>query len=327
MVGEIEQKSLMNSLGLATCAADALGILLDLKLQLQEELLAPFRQICLAAIDQGIELKPRVDLARALGRIGDPRIATDLHNPENWVQEPSTWVTVEAGMYPIGDAKILADGKNQFHLKAATYSVDQPFLLSRFPVTNQQFEAFIQAGGYQNPAYWIDTAGDRSSWEWRESGNIVGPRLSGHRKWAGPTQPVVGVSWFEAMAYCRWAHCRLPTELEWEAAARGPEGWQYPWGDVYREGICNTIEAQFGATTPVGTFEESLSSCGAYDMAGNVWEWCEDLWNPEDQDRVVRGGSWDNVSRGARLDFRAMFRPVNRGNYVGFRVVALRQDC
>ena len=326
MVGEIEQKSLANSLGLATCAADALGILLDLKLQLQEELLAPFRQICLAAIDQGIELKARVDLARALGRIGDPRIATDLRDRANWVQEPPTWVTVDAEMYPIGDAKILGDGKNQYSLKAATYSVDQPFLLSRFPVTNQQFEAFIQAGGYQNPAYWIDTAGDRSSWEWRESENIVGPRLSGHRKWAGPTQPVVGVSWFEAMAYCRWAHCRFPTEREWEAAARGPKGWQYPWGDVWREGICNTAEAQFSATTPVGTFKDSQSSCGAYDMAGNVWEWCEDLWNPEDQNRVVRGGSWYYNSGVARSAFRDWLRPVSRIYDVGFRVVALRLD-
>jgi formylglycine-generating enzyme required for sulfatase activity len=137
---------------------------------------------------------------------------------------------------------------------------------------------------------------------------------------------VVGVSWFEAMAYCRWAHCRLPTEREWEAAARGPKGWQYPWGDVWREGICNTIEAQFGGTTPVGTFKDSQSICGAYDMAGNVWEWCEDLWNSGDQDRVVRGGSWCRYSRVARSAFRDRDRPDNRYNVVGFRVVALRQD-
>jgi len=197
-------------------------------------------------------------------------------------------------------------------------------LLSRFLVTNQQFEAFIQAGGYQNPAYWIDTAGDRSSWEWRVTKNIVGPRFSNRVKWAGPTQPVVGVSWFEAMAYCRWAHCCLPTEREWEASARGPKGLQYPWGEVWRKGICNTFETQFGATTPVGTFKDSQSLCGAYDIAGNVWGWCNELSDLAAQFRVVRGGTWNSDSWYARYVFRYGGRPDLRIYIVGFRVISLR---
>ena len=285
-----------------------------------------FRQFCVAAIRPGTPVRERRELALALGRLGDPRIATDLSDSKTWVQEPSTWVILKSGEYPIGDSAIQGEVGKDFSLKPAKYRLDESIQMSRFPVTNQQFAAFIQAGGYSEPAHWIDQNNDDTSWKWRESGQITAPLYWNDSRWNSLTQPVVGVSWYEAVAYCRWAKCRLPTEREWEAAARGKAGTTYPWENDWREGICNTAETKFGVTTPVGMFEESQSECGAGDMAGNVWEWCDDVYNSTDQVRVVRGGSWDLNSRGARSAIRDRSRPVNRDNDVGFRVVALRQD-
>ena len=285
-----------------------------------------FRQFCVAAIRPGTPVRERRELALALGRLGDPRIATDLSDSKTWVQEPSTWVILKSGEYPIGDSAIQKEVGKNFSLKPAKYRLDESIQMSRFPVTNQQFAAFVQAGGYGERAHWIDQKNDDTSWKWRESGQITAPLYWNDSKWNGPTQPVVGVSWYEAVAYCRWAKCRLPTEREWEAAARGKAGTTYPWGNDWREGICNTNETKLGVTTPVGMFEESQSECGAGDMAGNVWEWCDDLRNSTDQDRVVRGGSWGNDSRYARSAIRLRSRPDGRSYYVGFRVVALRQD-
>ena len=302
MVAEIERRSLASSLGLATCATDALGILLDLKLMLKEELLAPFRTVCLAAIDQEIELKPRIDLASALGRIGDPRVSSELYDANNWV-------TVEAGRYVYGDDK-------------HPIQIDQPFRLSKYPVTNSQFARFIEAGGYNDQSLW-----EKEGWAWRQKRKIDNPALWHDSKWNASTQPVVGVSWFEADAFCRWADCRLPTEQEWEAAARGPKGNVYPWGDEWKNEICNTREAELRVTTPVGSFPSSVAKCGAHDMAGNVWEWCPSWWNEKKKEsRVVRGGSWDNGSRVARSAVRYWLSPGYRDDGIGFRVVSLRQD-
>ncbi len=302
MVTEIERRSLASSLGLATCAADALGIVLDLKLMLKEELLAPFRTVCLAAIDQEVELKPRIDLARALGRIGDPRVSSDLHDANNWV-------TVEAGRYIYGEDK-------------RPIQIDQPFRLSKYLVTNGQFARFNDAGGYYDQSLW-----GNDGWSWRQKGKIDKPRLWHESKWNGSTQPVVGVSWYEAEAFCRWAACRLPTEQEWEAAARSPKGTEYPWGNEWKKEICNSAEADIGVTTPVGIFLSSVASCGAHDLAGNVWEWCADWWDENKTvSRVIRGGSWASISRDARSAVRDRNAPVNRGINLGFRVVSLRQD-
>jgi formylglycine-generating enzyme required for sulfatase activity len=152
----------------------------------------------------------------------------------------------------------------------------------------------------------------------------------------------VGVSWFEALAYVRWLAaftgraCRLPTEAEWEKAARGTDGRIYPWGDERAEGRANTSETDLGRTTVVGAFPGGASPYGALDMSGNVWEWCSSAWKDYpyraddgredlegDDFRVWRGGSWNDDRRYARCASRLSSRPddVFFDFNVGFRVV------
>ena len=142
-------------------------------------------------------------------------------------------------------------------------------------------------------------------------------------KWNGSNQPVVGVCFWEAEAFCRWAGGWLPDDRQWEAAARGPQGNEYPWGDEWQNGICNTRELDLGRTSPVGVFSASRSQpFGLDDAAGNVWEWCVDEVKSKTWGvcRVVRGGSWVNYRDIARCGYRGRGRPEDRLNDLGFRL-------
>jgi formylglycine-generating enzyme required for sulfatase activity len=184
-------------------------------------------------------------------------------------------------------------------------------------VTNAQFEQFVKATGYN--------AGDG----WRKY------YTKGKEK-----HPVVNVSWNDAEAYCKWAGKRLPTEAEWEKAARGNDGRIWPWGNAWDKSKCNSYYGGPRTTTPVGSYPAGASPYGVMDMAGNVLEWCADWYdknyytsapdrNPQGPSsgiqRVLRGGSW--VS-GNPYDLRAADRgrnnPEARFDYYGFRGVALR---
>jgi formylglycine-generating enzyme required for sulfatase activity len=186
----------------------------------------------------------------------------------------------------------------------------------------------------------------------------------GYADWVGDNQPVVGICWYEARAYCRWLAAlwrvdglagvpggvpegyavRLPTEAEWEAAARGREGRRYPWGPDFDAGSANTLEGRVLRVSPVGAYPDGSATCGALDLSGNTWEWTLSLWgddpdttafpypyqpqdgreNPEADPgvlRVVRGGSWSDNQRGARCAYRYYDNPFNRFNLLGFRVV------
>jgi len=149
---------------------------------------------------------------------------------------------------------------------------------------------------------------------------------------------VVGVSWYEAMAYTRWLNeyllrcaagrsgspwpelaagklkVALPTHEQWEKAARGTDGRTHPWGADFDSDRANTYESGIGATSAVGCFPAGISPYGALDLSGNVWEWV--LMDPGN----VRGGSWDNVSGYARCAFRHRGSPVGRYDFIGFRV-------
>jgi formylglycine-generating enzyme required for sulfatase activity len=174
--------------------------------------------------------------------------------------------------------------------------------------------------------------------------------------WGEPTygdvskadHPAVCVDWYGAQAYCQWAGARLPTEAEWEYAARGPDGNTYPWGDTFdgtRLNFCDANCVYSGKATeyddgyemaaPVGSFENGASWCGALDMAGNVWEWVNDWYdnyssaaqaNPVGPDtgkhKVVRGGGWNNDQNAVRSANRDLYTPEVRHDLVGFRCVA-----
>jgi predicted MPP superfamily phosphohydrolase len=259
-----------------------------------------FRQTCLDAIADEIAIPARQALGLCLGRLGDPRIL-DL-------RDPAAYVEVPAGDYVYGD-------KNE------PIRIETPFRLARYPTTNSQYRAFMEDGGYDNRAWWSD-----EGWGWLQEEGVTEPLVWSDRRWNGPNQPVVGVSFWEADACCRWAGGRLPREQEWEAAARGPDGCEYPWCGEWEDGICNGREAGLGVTSPVGSFPRSRQARLALDdLAGNCWEWCDDFYFEDIRDggssRVLRGGAFNYGARNLRASNRDRYEPEFRFRYIGFRCV------
>lgn len=202
-------------------------------------------------------------------------------------------------------------------------------------MTNVEYQRFIDAGGYNTRNYWSVDG-------WTEKGTRSKPRdYSGFTE---PNQPRVGVTWYEAEAFAKWAGGRLPTEAEWEYAARGPNSPIYPWGDEYEVGYANVDESQIGGAhlkkpMSVGSYPSEVSWVGAYDMAGNVWEWCADWYwydgsggydasqrddptgAPDGDGHVMRGGSWDYPPRFARAAYREWNVPHDEDDDLGIRLV------
>lgn len=209
-------------------------------------------------------------------------------------------VEIPTGIFQYGDDK-------------KQVKIERPFRIDIYPVTNRQFEAFIQDKGYQSEDYWSNKGK-----EWRHENNITQPGYWDEDKWNRPEHPVVGVSYYEAEAYAKWAGKELPTEEQWERTARGTDGRTYPWGDEFDKEKCNTYESGIGKTTRVTRYPNGISPEGCYDMAGNVWE-C--TTNPEVELRMLRGGSWNSTCGLARCTLRLMLNPNDRLNKVGFRCV------
>jgi len=187
-------------------------------------------------------------------------------------------------------------------------------------VTNAQYRQFIEATGHPKPRYWNEG------------------------RFNQPNQPVVGVTWYDAMVYAQWAGKILPTEAEWEKAARGGlVGKRFPWGDEDPDEKIVNYDENVRKTTPVGQYPKN--GYGLYDMAGNVWEWCLDeyqgnLYQKSAKDnplagqslselltnyknintpRVLRGGSWYNTPVYLRVTVRNYFNPAGRYGNFGFR--------
>ena len=208
--------------------------------------------------------------------------------------------------------------------------------IGKTEVTNAQFRPFVEGDGYTTRTYWDD-----AGWQWRTENKRVQPTYWNDAQWNGDNQPVVGITWYEAMAYARWLSAQtgqnfsLPTEAEWEKAARGPNGLIYPWGNTWEAKLANSGESNLGKTTPVGQYPNGASPYGALDMAGNVWEWTrsvytsypynstdgrENVSDPAQKGFTIRGGSWDLVSLGLRAALRPYFSPAYDALYVGVRL-------
>ncbi len=222
------------------------------------------------------------------------------------------WVEIPGGDY------IYQDGKSR---------TLRTFYMARHSITNVHYQAFIDADGYDDERWWHGI--ERTQ-----------PQES---RWPQATRPCTSVNWYEAVAFSRWLSeqlaytVRLPTEEEWERAARGRDGRTFPWGDVYTTGDANINETWDGAggqklehTTAVGAYPQGASSEGVLDLAGNVCEWCLNKHDhPEEikpdtsgDARVLRGGSWYGDPESVRSAERNWNDPGERVDNVGFRLVS-----
>jgi formylglycine-generating enzyme required for sulfatase activity len=240
---------------------------------------------------KSVPFQDRLGVAEALGQAGDPRLAK-----HEWVTIPRTknyWIGAQS-KDPKGqnyDEEALAGEKvRKVNLPA--------FRIGKYPVTVAQYLTFVEAG----------TAPEREPRHWDEQQEH-------------PNRPVVNVTWHQAAAYCAWVGARLPTEEEWERAARGPNGTTYPWGnDDIDPSRTNYSESQIGNPTPVGLYPSGASPEGVCDLVGNVLEWTSSEWIAGSGTYVWRGGSFIYHRRSARSSFRFYSLPDERYEDLGFRL-------
>ncbi len=184
------------------------------------------------------------------------------------------------------------------------------FQITKTPITNAQYQLFINANPQHPVPYQIEDWAKPYNWDQKTRQH---PRDKANH-------PVVLVSWNDAQAYCQWAKCRMPTEEEWEKAARGSDGRIYPWGDnVPTNKLCNFNLKEQGITS-VGKYSpHGDSPYGCADMSGNVWEWTSSKYDSEHDWYTMRGGSWfvDGIS--VRVSDRNRVDPIFISGYIGFR--------
>jgi formylglycine-generating enzyme required for sulfatase activity len=242
---------------------------------------------------------------------------------------PFAWIPITAGQVMLTEGGYVPRGGQTYQVEA--------FEIGKYPITNAQFAKFIEAGGYDNTAFWTD-----EGWQTKEDDSWTAPRFWKNKKWNGSTQPVVGVSWYEAVAFCTWIsavtneNISLPTEQQWQRAVRGDTTTIYPWGNSWDPKLCNNSVANLweNETTSIVTEyqDKGDSLFGVVDMIGNVWEWCLTTSNTGRDTitgtsaRILRGGSWADRDREYfRSDFRPRRGPPNDfDERRGFRIVRLK---
>lgn len=329
-----------------------------------------------------LEPRERAEAGSVLGAIGDPR-------PEVMTNAEMQFCHVPAGAFRMGstDADEMAYGDEKPQHEVV---IPYDYWISRYLVSNAQFAAFVEAGGYKEPCYWPEA---QVAGVWRdgqvqrayyvlEEGELKAVEaelgeapLDFGEPYHLPNHPVVGVTWYEALAFARWLgeqlgiggdrlqvwqaervqtldspaegfRVALPSEAEWEKAARGADGRIYPWGNEPDAERANYDATGVGTTSAVGCFPGGMGPYGVEDLSGNVWEWTRSLWGkdfgepdfkypydsedgrenleaPDDVLRVLRGESFNYNAGGVRGAARRWGRPLVRGRYGGFRVVVV----
>jgi len=248
--------------------------------------------------EEGVDRKTLAEAGELLGWLGDTR---DL----------KAFVLIAGGEYDLEEL-----GQRSI----------SSFEIGMYPVTNGWFREFVDGGGYAEQEWWSE-----AGWEWRLDERVEHPQYWHDRKWLCPNAPVVGVSWWEAEAFCRWLtkaaddnlSYRLPHDVEWQTSAAGHEQREYPWGNDDGDAThCNCREGddRIEKTSSVGIFERGKSLEGLYDLSGNIWEWCMDD-KSDGLDRVIRGGAWCEPVKHGRSGYWSRILPGYRDNDTGFRLV------
>ena len=249
-------------------------------------------------------------------------------------------VWVEAGSFRMGSRVEDIDALLKLNppaFVAAEFASEQPqhevritkgYWIDKTEITNRAFREFVDDGGYTNRAYW-----SAEGWEWLQGQPI--DMLPMYCLGNAEENPVACVTWYEAEAYAAWRGGRLPTEAEWEYAARGPESRMYPWGNTFDSDLCNVVDSK--SPLPVGSFPGGASWVGALDMAGNVMEWVQDWLGPYGSQTLVdpagpaagrvkveKGGWWGANLFVARTAYRHFEDPPEyQDAHIGFRIVTM----
>ncbi len=263
-------------------------------------------------------------------------------------------VTIPAGSFPMGNGGHEGFGGPE---EFPQHTVSLPtYQIGKYEVTRGEYRKFIEAGGYGNPKYW-----SAAGWKWKERTKRREPdHWAAEQEWIGhghdhprfiqtDQHPVVGVTYYEAEAYCKWAGGRLPTEAEWEKASRWDEQNQHaniwPWGDAWDPEKSNNADDHHAAgggyrknqSAPVGSYPTGASPYGCMDMVGNAYEWVADWaksypgsaqpFDHTNETRFARGGCWDDGPTSVRCAYRGWALPPESSgtgqgdsDYLGFRV-------
>lgn len=271
-------------------------------------------------------------------------VTAEINPPIKKTLATIEWVTVPAGEFLMGSTPEEAEAaysqaklrsslleKRAFNAEVPQHKVYlSEYQISRYEITNAQYRVFVEATNRPTPR------GQQGEEIWKDD------------NFNADTQPVVGVTWFDAQAYAEWIGGSLPTEAQWERAARGTEGRTYPWGNnPPRTQHHANFARRYNSPTPVGQFSNGTSPEGIADLAGNVWEWCLDEYDPSVYQqnkkkvqhnplnlrfrdvlraRVIRGGAWDVGSTFLRSALRSPFYPLDSTRTIGFRVVRPRPE-
>jgi formylglycine-generating enzyme required for sulfatase activity len=210
------------------------------------------------------------------------------------------------------------------------------YYIDKYPVTNQLFDKFVQEINYITEPEKNNMGRVRHGSRWEKMNGVSWRNPDGLKDNPGDILPVTQITWNDAKAYCQWAGKQLPTEAQWEKAARGPKGASYPWGEKEPDDSVANYNSYNDGITEVNMFDKGQSYYGVYDMAGNTLEWCRDgytVYNnkkrashnhfekSDKKYRVVKGSAYSEGPSSLRASRRLQYKPDYSNNVLGFRCV------